>query len=531
MSSALKENYNNFINNNEKISEDEIQNLKGQVSAIRRSQAVIEFTLDGIITDVNDNFLSVTGYDKNEILGKHHSIFVDKKYANSPEYLNFWSKLNKGDFITGEFSRFGKGGKEFWISASYNPILDTHGNPKKVIKYANDISNQKLKDAELDALSLSQAVINFDTKGNILNANNNFLITMGYQLNELIGSHHSIFCTNELLNSNDYKIFWQKLANGQFQAGEFLRKNKAGNDVWIQAAYNPVFDLQGRVFKIVKYATDITIKKQESIKLIKTLGETSTQLAAAAAEFTATATQMANNSEQTTQRAAEAAISSGEVTKGVAAVRTNTEQIAASIKEISVNTSAASEKSLKSLRKSKETTEIMSYLGQSSSEIGSVVKVISSIAQQTNLLALNATIEAARAGELGKGFAVVANEVKELSKQTAKATEEITNKVNAMQLSTSKAVHAISDITSSVEEMNQISTVISAAVEVQAATTNEVNRVVFESSRSVDGISQIINEVSQRARESSTGAAQTLYSAKDLSQLASKLNDLVKQIK
>lgn len=268
----------------------------------------------------------------------------------------------------------------------------------------------------------------------------------------------------------------------------------------------------------------------EKLALVKTLEETSAQLSAAAEELSATATQMAKNSNDTSSQSQNAAAASEEVSKGVQSVATNTEEMAASIKEIAKSSAEAADISKETMQRATDTNVMINQLGVSSQEIGNVIKVISSIAQQTNLLALNATIEAARAGEAGKGFAVVANEVKELAKQTAKATEEITNKIGAIQGDSKKSVEAIGGIAQVIEKLNGISISIAAAVEEQTATTNEVSRVIQESNKGVEDIATTVKVVAQAAEQSSAGATQTLAAAKSLSDLATKLKELVTKI-
>ena len=268
----------------------------------------------------------------------------------------------------------------------------------------------------------------------------------------------------------------------------------------------------------------------DRILLTQTLEETSNQLAAASEELSATASQLAANANQTEQQSVAASASTEEVSKGVQVVSTSTEEMVASIKEIARNSGEAANISKETLTKANDTNKIINELGVSSQEIGNVIKVISSIAQQTNLLALNATIEAARAGEAGKGFAVVANEVKELAKQTGKATEDITNRIGSIQKDTQGAVDAISGISTVIEKLNGISISIAASIEEQTATTNEVARVVRESNRGVEDIAGIVKNVSTAAKQSTAGANQLLDAARELSNLAVKLKDLIKNV-
>ncbi len=252
----------------------QLLDLQGQVDAINKAQAVIEFELDGTIITANNNFLGALGYTLEEVQGQHHRIFVEPEFAQSPEYTAFWAKLNRGEFEAAEYKRIGKGGKEVWIQASYNPIFDDKGNPFKVVKFATDVTATKLQSADfqgqIDAVSKSQAVIEFNLDGTIRTANENFLAALGYTLDEIQGQHHRMFATPEFAQSAEYTEFWAKLNRGEFFAGEYLRVGKGGKEIWIQATYNPIFDLNGKTYKVVKYASDITdqvVARNEATKL------------------------------------------------------------------------------------------------------------------------------------------------------------------------------------------------------------------------------------------------------------------------
>ena len=250
--------------------------MLGQLNAINKVMAVIEFELDGTIITANDNFLGALGYSLEEIEGRHHRMFCEPSYTQSNEYRAFWENLARGEFQAGEFKRIGKGGKEIWIQASYNPIFDAAGKPFKVVKYATDVTPQKIKNADfegqLSAISKSQAVIEFAMDGTILTANDNFLNCLGYSLAEVKGQHHRMFAEPAYAQSSDYRLFWDRLNRGEFQAGEFQRFGKGNKEIWIQASYNPILDLNGKPVKVVKYASDITAQVNERNAAVKLRG-------------------------------------------------------------------------------------------------------------------------------------------------------------------------------------------------------------------------------------------------------------------
>ena len=501
-------------------------NMVGQLSAINKAQAVIEFDLDGNILTANENFLKATGYDLSEIKGMHHSMFADSEYKNSREYKEFWAKLRRGEYDAGEYRRLGKGGKEIWIQASYNPILDASGRPYKVVKYAVDITAQKLRNADFEgqlaAISKSQAVIEFSLDGTITNANENFLKTLGYSLSDIKGKHHSMFVEGGAVQSPEYRAFWQKLGRGEYDAGEYKRIGKGGKEVWIHASYNPILDASGRPFKVVKYASDITPQVKTRLEIERTAAD----LAARSEELTIVSQKMAQSASDTSNMSAQASAASEQVSRNIQTVAAAAEEMGASIREISKNANLSAQVASEAVQVAKHTNDVVTQLGTSSAEIGTVVKVIASIAQQTNLLALNATIEAARAGEAGKGFAVVANEVKALARETAQATEDIEQKIAGIQGTTKSAVVAIGDITKVINNVNELSCSIASAVEEQTAATNEIARNVNEAAGGSNEINQTIGCVSEAAQSTSAGAAQVQAAGGQLTKLAMLLDEL-----
>ena len=505
----------------EKISDSLAQGL---YEAVSRSYGMIQFDLTGTIITANENFLKLLGYSLSDVVGKHHSMFCDKELAASGAYRTFWEQLSRGVAQVGEFKRMTRDGKEIWISAAYSPIKDEEGKFSTVIKVASDITETKSMAVMKQFVDLSPINTMFsDSQGNLTYMNEASKRTLkGLEkylpdrVENLIGQKIDIF---------HKRPEHQKKIIGDARNLPHKAKIHVGPET-LDLLVSPINDSTGKY--IGPMVTWSVISAE--VKLAKDLEETAGQLAAAAEELSATATQLNQNANVTSQQSNSAAASTEEVSKGVQIVATNTEEMVASIKEIARNTSEAANISKDTMKRATDTNKTITQLGVSSEEIGNVIKVISSIAQQTNLLALNATIEAARAGEAGKGFAVVANEVKELAKQTAKATDDITNRINAIQGDSKDAVSAINGISTVIEKLNSISVAIAAAVEEQTATANEVARVVKESNKGVEEIANVVRSVSGAAKQNSAGAAQTLDAAKSLTQLAEKLKGLVKDI-
>lgn len=408
----------------------------GQVSAISRSQAVIEFDLSGTIQTANENFLNAVGYTLDEIKGRHHRMFVSPDEAKSAEYRAFWERLGRGEFDAGEYKRFGKDGCEIWIQATYNPIFDSAGQPIKVVKFATDITEEKRRTADfvgqIEAIGKSQAVIEFTLDGTIVRANQNFLNAMGYTAGEVEGRHHRMFVTPSERESAEYQDFWSRLGRGEYSAGEYMRIAKGGREVWIQASYNPIFDMDGRPVKVVKYASDVTVQVTAR-RRAEAVGDLMESVAAGAEELEASVREIAESmlrSKDTTTAAFDLVLSADQSTQGLA-----------------------------------ETARSM----------GDILEVISEITNQINLLALNATIESARAGEAGKGFAVVANEVKNLANQAKSATEEISTRIGTLQSSSGDAAESLSQIRQSMEQVMEYVSSTASAVEEQSAVASEMS--------------------------------------------------------
>ncbi|MBN3967735.1 PAS domain-containing methyl-accepting chemotaxis protein [Pseudomonas gregormendelii] len=402
--------FNSTIKKELAVSQRRLADSEATLAALGGSMALIEFQPDGTILSANRNFLKVMGYSVEEIQSRHHRLFCTPKYANSAAYQSFWSRLGNGEFINDRFLRLDKQGRELWLEASYNPVRDTTGRVIKVVKIATDVTAQVQKEQEqesqIKAINRSMATIEFNRQGEVVNANENFLAVMGYRLEEIVGKHHRLFCERSEIESPDYCQFWERLNQGEFFSGSFKRLNNQGRVVWLRATYNPVFDANGDLYKIVKYASDITDQVLQQ--------ETESRAARMAYETSLKTDDTAHEGARVVQDT------------------------------VNVMQSLADELN--------HAAEGVNAVSQQSEIISSIVQTIRGIAEQTNLLALNAAIEAARAGDQGRGFAVVADEVRNLAARTSQATVKI---VEVVQHNRELATGAVARMEASKDKAEQ----------------------------------------------------------------------------
>ena len=406
-----------------------------KLAAISRSMAMIEFDRTGVILNANERFCQTMGYGVEEICGKHHRLFCEEAYTHTDAYHQLWRDLARGEALSGTFMRLNKRGEQVWLEASYLPVLDSDHQVRSVIKVAADISARVHHEHEnqslIDAISRSMAVIEFTPQGQILNANDNFLRTVQYTREEIIGQHHSMFCHRSEVESPAYKAFWASLNRGEFHSHRFERKNKYGKTLFLEASYNPIFDTHGRLYKVVKFASDIT----EQVSTLRTAADS------------AHATSVQNDAC---------------ARKGSQVVQQTVQIIEAMSHDLN------------------QAAQSIDAVSKQSDIIGAIVQTIRSIAEQTNMLALNAAIEAARAGEHGRGFAVVADEVRSLAARTSQATVEI---VDVVRKNHDLSLSAVSSMQSSLSRTG---------LGVELA--NEAGQVILEiqegSRHVVDAISQ-----------------------------------------
>jgi len=475
--------------------------LRGQCEALSRVMAVIEFDLDGNVLTANPNFLATMGYTLDEIQGHHHSMFAEPEYVRSPEYREFWARLRRGEFDQGQYRRLGKGGREVWIEASYNPILGADGKPCRVVKYATDITARKRTDLDfgnqLRAIDRALAVIEFELDGTIRHANANFLGATGYTLEEIRGKHHRIFVHPDEQRSPEYAAFWERLACGEPDQGRYRRLDKGGRDVWLQASYNPILGGDGKPYKVVKYAMDITAFLQ---KVMGEVHDLAGQIAEATREIASGNGDLAARTEQQAAALEETAATMEEM---AATVKQNADAARQAAELVQESSRVAVEGGVAVDR----VVGTMHAIHTQSKKVEDIISVIDSIAFQTNILALNAAVEAARAGEQGRGFAVVAGEVRALAQRSATAAKEIKQLISETVSEVVKGDTLVEEagrtIRGTVDSVARVATLmseISTATAEQATGIQQVAAVVAQLDQATQHNAALVEEIATEAK-------------------------------
>ena len=466
--------FNKLLKNELAARTAEVVEFKGLIAALERSMAVVEFDLTGKVLRANDNFLKTMGYREEELLNKSHQDFCSPNLTRSKEYSEFWAQLRAGKYVSGTFQRVTGRGQNIWLEASYNPVTDERGKVLKVVKYALDVTAKVSQEAEtrskLAALDRAMAVVEFDLSGNVLVANNNFLKVMGYGAAELKGKQHRLFCEASLVNSAEYSDFWRRLNAGEFFSGQFKRLAKNGRVVWLEASYNPVYDADGKLYKIVKFAADISDRVEKF--------EADSRGASRAYHISAETEKVAEHGAEVIQ------------------------QTAREMRQIADNIGASA--------------KLVGQLGERSEQITAIVNTIRGIADQTNLLALNAAIEAARAGEQGRGFAVVADEVRLLAQNTGKSTKEIAGMIEKIQAGVRETVESMR---SGVQEVNE-------GVEM-AGTAGQA---IIEIRDSSGKVLQVVDQISFALREQTAASQDVARNVERSAQMAEQNNMSVQEL-
>ncbi len=530
------------------------------LAALDKSLATIEFDTSGKILSANANFCTAMGYSLDEIVGQHHRMFVDPAYAASSEYASFWQKLGRGEFDAREYLRLGKGGVEIWIQASYNPIRDGRGRVSRIVKIATVITDEKRKSAEergkMEAIGRAQAVIEFTPDGQIITANDNFLGALGYALSEIQGKHHRMFVEPAYGASPEYAAFWRKLNAGEFVAAEFKRVGKGGQEVWIQASYNPIFDHKRNITKVVKFATvvtgrvhavneiaaglehlahnDLTYRIEQTVDpqfskvrddfntAMSVLDEAMGVVAHATQSVGAGAQEISTASEDLAQRTEQQAANLEKTASALDEITATVTRSAEGAKQASEAATAARADAARSGQIVGDAVAAMGEIEKSSGQITSIIGVIDEIAFQTNLLALNAGVEAARAGEAGRGFAVVAQEVRALAQRSAEAAKEIKALIASSTAQVARGVRLVGDtgeaLSTIAEKVSQIDGLISEIAESsreQSAGLSEVNT-------AVNRMDQVTQSNAAMVEEANAASASLRQESDELSALVSR---------
>lgn len=557
------------------------QELEGQMNAINSATAYAEYKIDGSVIRANENFLKVTKYSQNEIEGKHHRAFCESNYTRSSEYEQFWRNLKNGTAQSGEYKRKAQDGSVIWFQATYTPVKDEKGNVTKVIELATDITAQKTQtndfQGQLEAIGRSNAVIEFNMDGTVINANDNFLKVTGYSLNEIKGKHHRMFVGAEFVRTREYAQMWERLNAGEYLIGTYTRLNKRGEEIYIQASYNPILDDEGRPFKVVKYALDMTevirvIKAMSSGNLslrcdttvdnngltaeinntLETLNSVLKNISVGSDVVAKSADLLQKKTDEMKRNTAEVATAISQMAKGAQDQASRTDESSKLITHVMASSNdmekkanvinKAAERGLDSSNQGMKTVKVLvnnmsgiketatltaqsiNVLTNRTEEIGRTLNVITDIASQTNLLALNAAIEAARAGDAGRGFAVVAEEIRKLAEDSRRSAVEIEKIIKDVQKDTQAAGKAIESMEASVKEGNRsteeaekIFQEIAQTSESTFTSSKEIQTATLEQKESINTVVKNIEQIVVVSEETAAGTQQVASSSQQMS--------------
>jgi methyl-accepting chemotaxis protein len=525
-----------------------------KLDALDRSLAIIEFTPEGTILSANENFCRTLGYAPGELTGKHHRLFVDAAFAQSEDYRAFWRKLSGGAFDAGVYKRLRKDGSHAYIQATYNPVKDAKGIVVSVMKVAADVTQARIKamedEAKMAALSHVQGIAEFKPNGEIIDANDNFLAIMGYRREEIVGKNHRMFVDANFVASDAYRAFWAKLNAGEAVVDSFHRIGVGGKKVWLQASYNPVFDVNGKVYKVIKFASDISdlqmlgeglarlskgdLRERLERPFAPTFDKLRTDFNVAADNLNSVLRGISDATGAVGASTEEIASASLDLSSRTESQAASLEETAAALTEVTQTVQDTTKSALLANQVVSEAkgdaersgeivaraVEAMGRIEHSSQEIGNIIGVIDEIAFQTNLLALNAGVEAARAGEAGRGFAVVATEVRGLAQRSADAAKQIKGLISASGADVAGGVklvrqtgEALGAIVKKVIDIDKLVGNIAAGAQQQNAALAEVNSAV--------------SQMDQSTQQNAAMAEQANAAAGSMKQQMQGLNDAI----
>lgn len=520
------------------------------------NNAVVELSPKGLFIDASEKFLKITGYTKEELVNQHHSILVPAEDRGTRAYEIFWENLSKGQSQNGEYHRINKAGQDIWLQGSYMPLCSSDGKVSKIIKLAFDVTDQHKNavknEAILRAINQSQAVINFKPDGTILHANDIFLKTMGYSLEEVQGKHHSMFVEPGYAASPEYKNFWQRLQNGEYFVATYHRIAKNHRDVWLQASYNPIFDARGKVSEVIKVASDITSTQQigialqelaagnlcaeirhpltgslDSIRLafngsMASMRHAVSNVLEAAENILKNSLVVSTSAGQLSQRAERQAASLEETAAALEEITNSVHGLTTATEHMKNTTEKANTEAKTSSQVVGGAVQTMTDISKNAAHISNIIGIIDEIAFQTNLLALNAGVEAARAGNAGRGFAVVATEVRALAQRSADAAKEIKSLISSSNQVVAVGVDSVKNASKYLDNISGYMQMINTSVG-EAATGAK------EQSVALSQVNLAVGEIDKVTQENAAVAEQTALASRELVQYAQNISQLLGQ--